>query len=105
MPARWCCIPTARWRGRTTRAPMAGQRESSLLAAVLRVGDVLHPGHVLALECLLHRDVRHARGWAGTVPVLLVRRDPDRVAGANFTDRTAPGLHAAGSGEHVKRLP
>src|SRR4051812_8276353 len=30
---------------------------------VLRVGDVFQPIHGLAIELLLHGDVRHRRGW------------------------------------------
>src|SRR5690242_21595854 len=31
-------------------------------AAIFGVGDVLHPGHVLAVQRLVHRHVNHARG-------------------------------------------
>src|SRR6516162_3459384 len=74
---------------------------SAALALVLRVGHVLHPLDVLAVERLLQGDVSHRCGRARAVPVLLARRDPHRVAGADFVDGAAPGLGATRAPYHV----
>src|SRR4051812_40022584 len=42
----------------------------TLPCSVLLVADVLEPVHRLALELLLHGDVRHRRGRRRAVPVL-----------------------------------
>ena len=39
------------------------------------------------------------------MPVLLARRYPDDVAGPDFPDGSALGLHAADARDHVQRLP
>src|SRR6516164_10896466 len=46
----------------------------------------------------------HARGRCGTVPVLLVRRNPDDVAGFDLAHFATPALHAPGAGDHEQRL-
>src|SRR5439155_23510912 len=71
---------------------------------VLLVGDVLEPRDVVAVERLLHRDVHHRDGRRGAVPVLLVGRDPHRVAGADLAHRPAPQLDPPHAGEDVQRL-
>src|SRR5215831_16501870 len=71
---------------------------------ILLIGDVLHPRHVSAVERLLHGDVHHGAGRARAMPVLLAGRNPHRVAGTDFADRTAPGLHAAKSRHDVEGL-
>src|SRR5262249_61439459 len=71
---------------------------------ILLIADVLEPLHVLAVERLLQRDMDHPGARPGAVPMLLARWNPDRVAGADFVDRSAPGLHAPRSGDDVQRL-
>src|SRR5271155_5997960 len=71
---------------------------------VLLVADMLHPGHVLAVERFLHRHVDHVHGWRSAMPVLFIRRNPDHVAAFDFTDLAAPSLHQAGAGYDEQRL-
>src|SRR5215470_7794575 len=71
---------------------------------ILRVGHVLEPGDRLAVEHLLHGDVHHAGVGAGAVPVLLARRNPYRVAGADFAHRPALGLHPSDAEDDVQGL-
>src|SRR5262249_36503946 len=73
-------------------------------ALVLRVGDVLEPGDVVAVEMLLQCDVHHIGIGAGAVPVLFAGRDPDRVAGADFAQRSTPQLHPSRTRYHVQGL-
>src|SRR5689334_21618427 len=67
-------------------------------SSVLRVGDVFEPVDRLAIELLLHGDVRHRRGWRGAVPMLFAGGKPHDVTRANLFDRPAPALDAAGPG-------
>src|SRR5580704_4349695 len=71
---------------------------------VLVVADILQPIDVLAVERFLHGDVNHDGCRAGAVPMLLVRRNPDHVAGANFPRLAAPHLHPADPGRDAQRL-
>src|SRR5450759_1882634 len=89
----------ARLIGRRYRAASARG-----LGLVLRVGHRLQPRHMLAALMFLHGDVLHAVLRRGAVAVLLARRKPDRIAGADLTDRTAPGLHMADAGGDVQSL-
>src|SRR5205085_1051462 len=73
-------------------------------SSVLLVGDVLEPIHGLAIELLLHGDVRHRDSWRRAVPVLFTRGEPHDVTGANLFDGSAPALDAAGPGCHDQRL-
>src|SRR5689334_17421898 len=73
-------------------------------SSVLLVGDVFEPVDRLAIELLLHGDVRHRRGWRGAVPVLFARGKPHDVTGADLFNRSAPALDAAGPGCHDQRL-
>src|SRR2546429_10032663 len=72
--------------------------------AVLLITHSFQPVHDLAVELLLNRDVRHRRAWRGAVPVLLARRAPDDIAGANDADRAAPALHATAACGDDQRL-
>src|SRR5438876_1987293 len=56
------------------------------------MADLFHPVHHFAVECFLNGDVRHRRGRRRAVPMLLVRRKPDYVAGANLFDGLAVAL-------------
>src|SRR5664280_2895150 len=85
----------------TGRQPAASARG---LGLVLLVGHRLQPRHMLAALMFLHGDVLHAVLGRGAVPVLLARRNPDRVAGTHRTDRTAPGLHVADAGGDMQSL-
>src|SRR3954470_23929542 len=73
-------------------------------SSVLLVGDVFEPIDGLAIDLLLHGDVRHRRGWRRAVPVLFARGEPHDVAGANLFNRSAPALDPAGPGCHDQRL-
>ena len=69
------------------------------LPAVLLVCDLFHPIDNLAVELpLLDGDVRHGRGCRGAMPVLLVRREPDHIAGMNLLHRSAFALSPATAG-------
>lgn len=46
----------------------------------------------------------HRNGWGGAVPVFLVGREPDDVAGPDLLDRAAFALRAAEAGGHNQRL-
>src|SRR3954468_2912356 len=72
--------------------------------SVLLVGDVFKPVHGLAIELLLHRDVRHRRGGRGTVPVFFAGCEPHDVTWANLFDGSAPALDPARPGGHDQRL-
>src|ERR1043166_5612386 len=80
-------------------------RPSADRSRILCVGDVLEPGDGLAVERFLHGNVHHAGVGAGAVPVLLARRNPHGVAGADFAHRPALGLHPARAEDDVERLP
>src|ERR1044072_6802409 len=72
---------------------------------VFLVGHVLHPLDMLASERFLHRDVNHAGIRACAVPVFLVRRNPDGIAGLDLADWAAFRLHAPDAGDDMQRLP
>ena len=73
------------------RPPATIQPEPvSGLSPVLGVADLLQPLDRVAVERLLNREVSHRHGRRGAVPVLLLRREPHRVAGAELADRSAP---------------
>src|SRR5260221_709682 len=59
------------------------------------VGDLLHPGDVLAVERLLDRNVRHRFARRRAVPVLLVGRAPQHVTGVELEDWAALHLRPA----------
>src|SRR6185295_16754278 len=56
------------------------------------------------VQRLMHRDVNHAVGRRSAVPVFFVGWNPHRIAGADFTDRTALGLYPSDAGNDKKRL-
>src|ERR1019366_4585066 len=94
-------------RSRTLDRPLLRRVIASAgrLGFVLLVAHRFEPFHVLAVLGFLHGEVLHAVLGRGAVPVLLVRRNPDRVAGPDLADRTAPGLHMADAGDDVQSLP
>src|SRR3954451_18312341 len=65
---------------------------------------MLHPDDMLAIEVLLEGDMDHAVGGRGAVPMFLARRDPDRVASPDLSDRASPGLSETRSGQDDERL-
>src|SRR5262245_40494783 len=71
---------------------------------IVLVADLLHPFHVLAVQGFVKRNMDHARAGPGAVPMLLVRWDPHRVAGADFLHLAAPGLDAAAAHDDVQGL-
>ncbi|MEH1795185.1 MAG: hypothetical protein V7L17_21445 [Nostoc sp.] len=48
------------------------------------VTDFFHPVHGLAVKPFLNGDVRHGCGCCSTMPMLLTRRDPDRIPRPNL---------------------
>src|SRR4051812_39727959 len=87
-------------------SPVAGNgRSARRRGRVLLVGDVLEPGHVDAVAVLVQGEVDEPARRRGAMPMLLVRRDPHRVTGANLLDRAVPFLHPPDAGEDVQRLP
>src|SRR5215472_11527904 len=63
--------------------------------------------HALAAgRCLvlLVADMDHAGRRRRAMPMFLIRRNPDDVTGFDHPYRAAPALHAAGAGDHEKRL-
>src|SRR5438046_5570168 len=65
------------------------------LLPVLLVGDLFHPVNHFAILLFLDGDVRHGRGWRGTMPMLLAGREPDHVTGVDFLNRSAFALGPA----------
>ena len=57
------------------------------LPVVLLLADLLQPIDNLTVLLFLNCDVRHGRSGRCAVPVLLTRREPDHIAGADFLDR------------------
>src|SRR5215469_2860180 len=89
------------------RKPVLAFRDHALAAGrylVLLVADMLHPGDVFAVERLLRRDMDHAGRRRRAMPMFLIRRNPDDVTGFDHPYRATPALHAAGAGDHEKRL-
>ena len=68
------------------------------------VADLFHPVNRLAVELFLNGDVRHGRGWRGTVPMLLARRELDHVTRTDLLNRPAPMLREAAARRHDQRL-
>src|SRR5438067_11493587 len=66
--------------------------------SVLLLADLLHPVHDLAVELFLDRDLRHGGRRRGAVPVLLVRRTPHDVPGADDMHGPALARHVAAAG-------
>src|SRR3954466_7185441 len=83
---------------------MTVARILSLSFRILIVGDVLHPGDGRAVERFLDRDVGHCTGRGRAVPVLVVGRTPDDVAGADFDALFAFALGPASARDDDQRL-
>src|SRR5574338_40250 len=76
----------------------------SCWAQIFLVADMLHPLDRRAVQRFLDRDVSHCRGVGRAVPVLVVRRAPDDVAGADFLARFALALVPANACRDDQRL-
>jgi len=94
--------PASPW---TCHAGRARRLSRHLLAgAVLRVRHLFHPFDVFSAERFRNRDMGHRAMRRGTVPVLLLRREPDDITGADLLDRPAFALRAAQSRGDKQRL-
>src|SRR6266496_5101034 len=71
---------------------------------VLFVADFFHPVGGLAYQLFLNRNMAHGRGRCGTVPMLLIRRDPNHVTRPNILDGATPALHPATTCRHNQGL-
>src|SRR5689334_7737233 len=60
---------------------------------------------MLAALRFLHGNMFHRVVRRCTMPMLLARRNPHGVAGADFAHGSTPGLYAANSGHNSERLP
>src|SRR6476469_9278480 len=74
------------------------------LRGIFGVGDVLHPGHVTSVQRFLPRDVRHAVGRRGAMPMFFARWNPYDVAGPDLAHRTSLGLGPADARDDIQRL-
>src|SRR5260370_18581877 len=74
------------------------------LRGIFRVGDVLHPSHVTSVQRFLHRDVRHAVGRRGAMPMFFARRNPYDGDGPDLAHRTSLGLGPADARVDLQRL-
>src|SRR5712692_8248918 len=74
------------------------------LLPILFIADLFHPFDRFPVELFLNRDVRHAGGRRGSVPVFLTRRNADDITCPNFLLGTAPLLDPAGTGRHDEDL-
>src|ERR1700728_3881232 len=123
-PARRVCRTGARYRRNRRRPPQvragrihhgpecwANNKARSALPAlasasglVLLVGDWLHPLDVLAVKRFLHSDMNHDGARTGAVPMFFARRNPDHIAGTDFSGLIAPYLNPAAAGNHRECL-
>src|SRR3954464_9283559 len=82
----------------------ACEKLAAELGVVLLVSHVLQPRDVAPIESLLQGNVHHIGIGTGAMPMLFPRRDPDRVAGADFAQRATPQLNPAHAGDNVQGL-
>src|SRR5262245_60662050 len=59
---------------------------------------------MLPVQMLLHGKVHHLGIGPGTMPMLLLRRDPDGIARADLAHGTTPQLHASHPGDDMESL-
>src|SRR3954471_1013061 len=77
---------------------MSGSSCNPTSAAILFVGDLLHPVHVLAADHVGDRDMAHGIGRCGSVPVLHTRRRPNDITRLDLPLLVALFLNPARSG-------
>src|SRR5947199_8791634 len=77
---------------------------AGLSRPILVVAHLFHPVDDLAVERFLNGDVRHCCRRRGAMPMFLVRREPDHIAGADLIDRSALALHSTADGVDVHLL-
>src|ERR1051326_4583303 len=65
---------------------------------VLFVGNFFQPVDSLSVLLFVDGNVRHGGGGCGAMPMLLIRREPDHIAGANLLDWAAFTLCATAAG-------
>src|SRR3954463_12885979 len=89
-------------RGERTGAPQEAEVDPALKVAarcrpgeIFLVGDMLHPGDRRAVQRFLDGDVGHALARRGAVPMLVLGRAPENVAGMEFEDRSVLDLGPA----------
>src|SRR6516225_2844970 len=85
-------------------SPFVKRTALSSLSAVLLVRDLFHPVNDLPVERFLNGDMCHRDSRAGTMPVLLIRFEPNHVARPDFFNRAAQPLHSANAGCDDQRL-
>jgi hypothetical protein len=85
----------------TLRSPST---ELPYALAIILIGDLFHPLHVLAVERLLDRDVGHGGRGRSAVPVFVAGGTPDDIAGTNFHDLLARTLCPTAAGGDDERL-
>ena len=76
-----------------------------LSGKVLLIRDFFHPHDTHSIECLHDCDVSHCCGGRGSVPVLVIRRAPNYVAGANLYDRLPFTLRPSTARGDYQNLP
>src|SRR6516162_2676534 len=72
--------------------------------SILLVADLFHPFDILAVERFRDRDMAHRDRRCRAVPVLLARRKPDDIAGADFFDGSTLTLRPAKPGRNDECL-
>src|SRR5258708_34585223 len=96
---RFCCSDFP-GQSLTITCGMAGSSFRVSISAVLVIADLFHPLDVLAIELLLHRDVRQCRCRRCPMPVLLAWREPHHVAWLDHLNGAAPSPPPAGTRLH-----
>src|SRR5207302_3702254 len=71
---------------------------------ILFAADLFHPVDRLAVKAFLNGEVHHSCGWRCTVPVLLLRLEPDHVPRMNVFYWPTPALDPAAARRHDQRL-
>src|SRR5436305_1785145 len=69
----------------------------ALFFLILLVADLFHPVDDLAVLLFLNGNMRHGSGGGGAVPVLLARREPDHITGADLLNQSTFALSPAAS--------
>src|SRR4051812_4545920 len=75
------------------------------MAVVLFLCHMFHPIDHFTIESFLNRNMSHAAGCGGAVPMLLAGWKPNHVAGVNFLNGSAFALDPAGARSDDQGLP